>query len=73
MTARARLLRLVGIVLAIDALAILIYYLAGLERAAPGVRQGFTAAWTGLTLVVVLTQLGRLRRERLRRRHGVRP
>lgn len=54
-------LTLVGLVLAIDALAIGAYFLFDLARASEQVRLGFVAAWTGVTLVVVLTQIRRIR------------
>ena len=70
MNTRKRLLTLVGLVLAIDAAAVAIYYLAGIERAGRELKLGFTIAWTALTLAVVLTQLRRMRLERTRQRRA---
>jgi hypothetical protein len=58
---RRELAVLVGLVLAVDGLFFGIYALAGVSRASPGVRLGFTALWTGATLAVVLPRLGRMR------------
>jgi hypothetical protein len=58
---------LVGLVLAVDALFFGIYVLAGLGRAAPGAKLGFTVLWTVATLAVVLPRLGRIRALRRRR------
>jgi hypothetical protein len=52
---------LVGLVLAVDALFFGIYALAGVSRASPGVRLGFTVLWTGATLAVVVPRLSRIR------------
>ena len=58
---RGLLLRMVLWVVAIDAAAIAIYYLAGLERAEARTRAIFTLAWSVATIVVVLTALRRIR------------
>ncbi|HJP57555.1 MAG TPA: hypothetical protein VJ847_11085 [Gemmatimonadales bacterium] len=54
-----------ALVLAVDAAAVALYFLAGFARAAPATRLGFTAAWTAATLGVVLVGLTRIRRARL--------
>lgn len=52
-------------VLAVDAIAIGAYYLAGIGRAAPATRLAFTVIWMAATLVVALVGLTRIRRARL--------
>jgi hypothetical protein len=66
---RSEVLALVGLVLAVDAAFIAVYYLAGLGRASGGFKVGYTLLWTAATLVVVIRGLGRIRAERIRRRH----
>ena len=61
------MLVLVGLVLAVDALFIAGYFLAGVPGRADGFKLGYTAAWTVATLLVVLRGLTRLRAERVRR------
>ena len=56
---------LVALVLAVDAIAIGTFYLAGIGRAAPGTRLAFTVIWMVATLVVALVGLTRIRRARL--------
>jgi putative Mn2+ efflux pump MntP len=51
-------------VLALDAVAVALYYGAGLNDAGSGARNAFTIAWTIATLAVVGLGLGRIRRER---------
>lgn len=53
--------------LAVDAMAIGTYFLAGLGRASPETRLAFTIAWMVATLLVVLVGLTRIRRARLDR------
>ena len=65
---RRELLRLVLAVVLLDALFIAGYYLFHLERGSSSTRIGYTAAWTVVTLLVVLRGLTRLRRLRARRR-----
>jgi hypothetical protein len=48
-------------VVAVDALFFGIYVLAGMSRASPGARLGFTVLWTVATLAVVLPRLSRIR------------
>jgi hypothetical protein len=66
---KREVLALVGLVLAVDAVFIAGYYLAGLARATTGVKLGYTVLWTAVILAVVLRSLGRVRAERIRRRH----
>jgi len=55
----------VALVLAVDAIAIGAYFLAGLGHADPGTRLAFTVLWMVATLLVVLVGLTRIRRARL--------
>ncbi len=64
---RRELLVLIGLVLAVDAGFIAVYYFAGLGRASGGAKIGYTMLWTAVTLLVVLRGLGRIRSERVRR------
>jgi hypothetical protein len=61
---RRLLLRLVLRVLAVHAIAIALYYAAGLTRAGQDVRIAFVTVWMVLTLAVVLPSLLRIRRSR---------
>ena len=54
-----------ALVLAVDAIAIGAYSVAGIGRAAPGTRLAFTVVWMLATLLVVLVGLTRIRRARL--------
>jgi len=58
---RGLLLRMVLWVVAMDAIAIAIYYLADLAHADARARGVFTLAWSVATIVVVLTALRRIR------------
>lgn len=51
--------------LAVDAIAIGTFLLAGIGRAAPGTRLAFTVIWMVATLLVVLVGLTRIRRARV--------
>ena len=64
---RRQVVVLVLLVLAVDAVAIALFYLLGLDEASTGVKLGFTALWTVATLAVVLTGLTRIRQARVRR------
>ena len=64
---RRELLKLVLAVALVDALFIAGYYLFHLERGSQSVRLGYTAAWTTITLLVVLRGLTRVRGLRARR------
>ena len=66
--AHRHLLAMLAWVLALDAVAIGVYFAAGLATASGGVRTGFTAAWTLATLAVVGVYLRRIRLERYRQR-----
>jgi len=52
---------LIGLVVVVDVVFFGIYLMAGLGRAAPGVKLGFTVVWTVATLAVVLPRLTRIR------------
>lgn len=54
-----------ALVLAVDAIAIGTFLLAGIGRTAPGTRLAFTIVWMLATLLVVLVGLTRIRRARL--------
>lgn len=58
---RGLLIRMVAWVLAIDAVAIAIYYAAHLSRANDRTRMIFTFIWSMVTIAVVLTALRRIR------------
>ena len=64
---RRELLQLVLAVALVDALFIAGYYLFHLERGSQSIRIGYTAAWTTVTLLVVLRGLARIRERRARR------
>ena len=61
---RRELLHLVLAVLLVDALFIAAYFFFHLERAAVPAKVGFAAAWTVVTLVIVLRALARIRARR---------
>lgn len=65
---RREVLALVAWVVAVDALFIGGYFLAGLDRLAGGAKLAYAGMWTAATLAVVLRGLTRVRAERLRRR-----
>ena len=67
MTVRREALVLVGLVLAVDAVFIGTYFLAGILRAGGATKAAFTIAWTAITLLVVLRGLTRIRSIRARR------
>lgn len=58
---RRELLLLIVLVVVVDALFLAGYALGGLATASGGARLGYTAAWTGATLAVVLRRLTRIR------------
>jgi hypothetical protein len=68
---KREVLALVGLVLAADALFIAAFVLWHVADRPPGLRAGFTALWTLVTLAIALRGLSRIRAARLRRR-GVR-
>jgi hypothetical protein len=51
----------------LDAIALGIYHFADLDHAAPRIKMYFTATWTVVTLMVVLTLLKRVRKIRYSR------
>jgi hypothetical protein len=63
---RRRLLRLVLAVLVVHALFVAGFYLFRLAHASPPLKLGYTAAWTAITLLVVLRGLIRVRALRSR-------
>jgi hypothetical protein len=64
---RREVVALVLLVVLIDAVFIAAYVGARLAWAGSGLKLGFTILWTGVTLLVVLRSLGRIRAARLRR------
>jgi hypothetical protein len=65
---RREVLALLGLVLGADAMFIAAYFLFHLADRSPGVRLGFTAGWTAVTLAIALRSLVRIRAARLRDR-----
>jgi hypothetical protein len=63
---RRELLRLVLAVVVVDLLFIAGYYLFRLAHASDPMKVGYTAAWTAVTLVIVLRALVRIRGMRSR-------
>lgn len=64
---RREVLALVGLVLAVDAVFIAGYLLAGVGRRPDGVKLAYAVVWTAATLLIVIRGLSRVRAERLRR------
>lgn len=58
---RRELAVLVGLVIAVDVLAVGIWLLAGVRHARLQVQLGFTVAWTVATLAVVVISLRKIR------------
>lgn len=58
---RGYLLRMVLLVVALDAVAIALYHLLDIPAAGPRVRGAFVVAWTVVTLVLVSSYLRRIR------------
>jgi hypothetical protein len=58
---RRELAVLVALVIAVDVLAIGVWWLADIRRAGPRVQLGFTVAWTVATLAVVVVSLRKIR------------
>lgn len=65
MSVKREALVLVGLVLAVDALFIAVFFGAGIERASDSVKIGFTVVWTVVNLAVVLRGLTRIRSARV--------
>ena len=61
---RKHLMIMVALILAIDALAILVFMRLGIENAPRDRKLLFTGVWTGLSLLVVLNGLYRIRMAR---------
>ncbi len=58
---RRELAVLIGLVLAVDVLAVAVWLLADIRGAGPQAQFGFTVAWTVVTLAVVIVSLRRIR------------
>lgn len=67
MTVKREALVLVGLVLAVDAIFIAVYFGAGIQRASDGVKLSFTVVWTVINLAVVIRGLTRIRSARVNR------
>lgn len=67
MTVKREALVLVGLVLAVDAIFIAVYFGAGVERASDNLKIVFTLVWTGSNLAVVIRGLTRIRSARVQR------
>jgi nitric oxide reductase large subunit len=67
MTLRREVFVLVGLVLAVDAVFVAVYFLAGVQHSTDTAKVAFTIVWTLLTLGVVLRGLTRIRSARLQR------
>lgn len=65
MTVKREVLVLLGLVLAVDAFFIAVYFGAGIERASDSVKVGFTLVWTAMNLAVVIRGLTRIRSGRM--------
>lgn len=65
---RRELFLLLATVLLVEALFMAAYFLFHLDAAGDAAKIGFTAAWTGVTLLVVLRRLTRIRSLRRRGR-----
>ena len=64
---RREMLLLVGLVLALDAVFVGVYFLASVRSASDSAKVIFTAIWTLAILVVAVRGLSRIRRARLRK------
>ncbi len=58
---RRELAVLLGLVIAVDALAVAVWLLAGIRHAGPQGQLLFTVAWTVATLAVVIVSLRKIR------------
>ncbi len=67
MTVKREALVLVGLVLAVDAIFVAVYFGAGIERAPDSMKIVFTVVWTGINLAVVIRGLTRIRSARVNR------
>jgi hypothetical protein len=59
--AKRALLRMVGLIVVIDVVAIAVYYGAHIALAPPHVQEAFTITWMVIGLLIVTTQLRRIR------------
>jgi hypothetical protein len=69
-TVKSEALTLAVWVLAVDAIFIGVYFIAGLRDASSVVKLAFTAVWTVTTLAVVIRGLSRIRIARAGRKPG---
>jgi hypothetical protein len=65
---KGEVLTLILAVLAVDAVFVGIFYLAHLGHESNAIKVAFTAAWTLVTLAVVIRALSRIRTARLQRK-----
>ena len=61
MSVKREALVLVGLVLAVDAIFVLLYFLTGIETAGDSAKVAFTVVWTVITLAVVIRGLRRIK------------
>jgi nitric oxide reductase large subunit len=61
-------LRLVLLVVVVDAVFVALYYVAGLREASAGAKLAFTVVWTVFNLAVVIRGLSRIRTARVHRK-----
>jgi hypothetical protein len=64
---RREVVLLIGLVLAIDAVFVAVYFLASVRSASDPAKLMFTAVWTVAILVVAVRGLSRIRSARLRK------
>ncbi|HEY8195626.1 MAG TPA: hypothetical protein VIG04_01505 [Gemmatimonadales bacterium] len=67
MTGKREALVLVGLVLAVDAVFVAVFFGARIERASDSTKIVFTVVWTVINLVVVIRGLNRIRAARVSR------
>jgi hypothetical protein len=65
MSVKREALVLLGLVLAVDALFIAVFFGAGIQRASDRGKIAFTVLWTVITLAVVIRGLTRIRSARV--------
>jgi len=63
---RRELAVLIGLVIAVDVLALAVWLLADIRRSGPPVQFAFAVAWTVVTLAVVIVSLRKIRLVRRR-------
>jgi hypothetical protein len=64
---RREVLLLIGLVLALDAVFVAIYFLASVRSASDSVKVGFTVIWTLAILIIAVRGLSKIRSARLRK------